>query len=83
MTLENSIIIALQEDEYNHRSQTTHCHIQKRGSYIITEATANPTKNKSIQVMDHIHAWTRPIHGRLAEKNNTHASKYQCNTINH
>ena len=46
--------------------KTTHCHFQKRCSYIITEATANPTKNTSIQGENHTQAWTRPIHGRLA-----------------
>ena len=48
--------------KYHHRSQTTHCHFQKRCSYIITEATADPTKKISIQGENHIHAWTRPIH---------------------
>ena len=51
---------------YNHRSQTTHCHFQKRCIYIITEATVNPTKNTSILSENYIQAQTRPIHGRLA-----------------
>ena len=39
---------------------------KKRHTYIMTNATANPTKNTSIQGKNHIQACTRPIHGRMA-----------------
>ena len=73
----------VREVEYNNRSQTTSCNIQKRCSYRITETTMN---------QNHIQAWTRSIHHRLAlltklhgkqrNKNTWHAVKYLCHTNN-
>ena len=68
MALKIPSLFLCERGKYHHGSQTTHCHFQKRHCYIITEATANLTKNTSIQGENHIQAWTRPIHGRLAIK---------------
>ena len=50
----NSTSTALQQRwEYNYRSQTTSCYIQKRHGNIITKTTMNSTKNTSIQNENH------------------------------
>ena len=64
--LKNPLLLLCERGKYNYRSQTTSFNIQKGYSYIITEASANSVKNTSIQCQNHIQAWTRPIHSRLA-----------------
>ena len=45
-----------------------HCNFQKSCSYIVKEATANPTKNTSVQSKNHIQAWTRSVHNLSKNK---------------
>ena len=66
MDSKNSIITAFKRGEYYHRLQITSRNIQKLHSNNITETTMNSTQNTPIQSQNHIQAWTRSIHSRLA-----------------
>ena len=73
-------LLLCDRSEHNHRPQTTSSNIQKRCSNTVTETMINSTQNTPIKSQDHIKAWTRFIHSRLALKTKPQGKQRQRNT---
>ena len=87
------LLLLCERGECNNRSQTTSSNFQERCSNAISENTMNSPQNTPVQSKNHIHNWTRSVHGRLAlqtqpqgkqrQRNAWHVVECWCHTDNY